>query len=494
MLYGRVSKLARGRKARQDPLLRPEGKSVDQQLAEMTAQAEREGVQIVGVFRDDGVSASRFGGGKDRDGWKQVMELLLAGGVDELWAWEISRATRDRPVWATLVNTCIAQSAKISVGGKVHDPSDPDDGFMLDLQAALAVRESAVTSKRILRDVAARAAQGKPHGKVPYGYTRVYDPHTRVLIEQVKDPETAPVLEEIAQRVLAGESLYKVARDLDRRGIPSPEAVRARRAYGETVATEWRCETIRSLLVSPTAAGQRVHRGHIVSIADWPAIVDAADHEALVRMFTDRPARRNFQPGVVKHLLSGIAECGVCGTPLRRAINRGNPSYVCPGPQRRGDACVARSQEPLEALVVSRVVERLLDPSLLESMARVRAGAGQRATEAAGELERLQAQLASFVAAATRGEVSAESFGLIEKGLRDKIAAATARRGVTSSIPSAVLAMAGPNADRAWDDLDGDLHRQRLVVRSLFRVVVHRSARRGMRVFDPSAVEIIPLG
>jgi site-specific DNA recombinase len=40
----------------------------------------------------------------------------------------------------------------------------------MELGAALAVRESALTSKRIRRDVAARAAQGLPHGKIPYGY------------------------------------------------------------------------------------------------------------------------------------------------------------------------------------------------------------------------------------------------------------------------------------------------------------------------------------
>ena len=84
----------------------------------------------------------------------------MSGEVDELWVWEVSRASRDRPVYAALIGACMAQDVKITVNGRVHDPNDPDDAFMLDLGAALAVKESALTSKRIRRDVAARAAAG----------------------------------------------------------------------------------------------------------------------------------------------------------------------------------------------------------------------------------------------------------------------------------------------------------------------------------------------
>ena len=141
----------------------------------------------------------------------------------------LSRATRDRPVWAALVSACLAHDVKISVGGKLHDPHDPDDGFMLDLGAALAVRESAMNSKRICRDVAARAAQGLPHGKIPYGYRRVYDSRTRALIRQEPDPETAPIVQELARRILAGEAFYALTNELNARGVPSPETIRMRR-------------------------------------------------------------------------------------------------------------------------------------------------------------------------------------------------------------------------------------------------------------------------
>ncbi|MCX6464732.1 MAG: recombinase family protein [Pseudonocardiales bacterium] len=91
VLYGRTS------------LDRSEGRSVDDQLAELRRWATREGVEVVAECRDDGISASRFARGKARPGWQQVLDVLAGGQVDSLAVWEISRSTRDRSVWAALV-------------------------------------------------------------------------------------------------------------------------------------------------------------------------------------------------------------------------------------------------------------------------------------------------------------------------------------------------------------------------------------------------------
>ena len=221
VLYGRVSKIAAA-----DQI---EGKSVDQQLDILTGIAEREEVHVVGVFRDDGVSASRYAGGKTRGGWQDTMQTITDGRVNELWVWEISRATRDRPVWSALIAACMAQNVLIVIAGKVHDPNDPDDGFMLDLLAALAIRESAITSKRIKRHIRAAAADGKPHGRIAYGYMREYDPITRALVAQRPDPDLAPIVAEIFHRVAEKETGYSIANNLNARGVPSPHEARAAR-------------------------------------------------------------------------------------------------------------------------------------------------------------------------------------------------------------------------------------------------------------------------
>lgn len=484
VLYGRVSKA--------DPRAGTEGRSVDQQLAEMTAQARRENVTIVGPFRDDGISVSRFSGRGARPGWQQTMAAILDSRATELWAWDVSRATRDRPVWVSLINACILGRVKISVNGRLHDPLDADDGFILDLLAALAVRESAVNSKRILRDVAARAAQGRPHGKLPYGYLREYDPVNRVLLRQVPDPETAPIVAEMTRRVLGGESMYAIAADLNARKVACPQAVRDLRVHGHRGDVLWRGDEVRDQLLSPTAAGQRVHNGQVVADATWPALITPAEHAALVSLLRPPGQRQWFGP--VKHLLTGLAVCGVCEAPLRRVKNRGYPSYACRGRDRRGSSCVSRLQEPLDAMVTAYVVGRLADPALIDGIARAEAEDDDHTAAVARQIADLRARLAQFEESAAAGGISADGFGRIEARLLADIDAKQQELARSSRLPPAVLDLASPDAAARWATITGDVPRQRQAVRALVTVIVHRSKRRqGARGFDESAIQIVDL-
>src|SRR3954469_6987933 len=100
--------------------------------------------------------------------------------------------------------------------------AESDDRFSPGLDYLLAERESDETRKRVLRAVRANADKGRPHGKLLYGYRREYDPATREFIEQTPDPDTAPIVQEAARRVLNGETPYAVAQDFNRRGIKPP--------------------------------------------------------------------------------------------------------------------------------------------------------------------------------------------------------------------------------------------------------------------------------
>src|SRR4051794_10474213 len=306
VLYARVSKLSATDRARGD------AKSVDQQLDLLTALADRERVQVVAVHRDDGISASAFARGKVREGWQEVMGLIVSGGVDEVWMWEQSRSTRDRPVYAALMAACEAQDVKISLNGRVLDPSDPDDAFHLDLGNALAVRESAMTAKRLRRDVAARAAKGQPSGRIPYGYRRRYDEYTHAVIAQEPCPTTAPIVRELAQRVLAGEALYRLASHMTERRMPSPETWRHRRQGETDFWRPWRPDQVRDVLLSPSVAGQRVHRGgrpdEMIVPGRWEPLVSADDYAALKAKLTD-PRRRSWTDASAKYLLTGLAVC-----------------------------------------------------------------------------------------------------------------------------------------------------------------------------------------
>jgi len=473
VLYGRVSKLVGT----------GEGKSVDQQLSELRAIAGKEQVEIVAEHRDDGISASRYAGGKSRAGWIGAMTAINDGSCTELWVWEISRATRDRPVWAKLVTACIAQDVKITIAGRVHDPADPDDGFMLDLGAALAVRESAVTSKRIKRDVRAAAAAGLPHGRLAYGYAREYDPHTRALVRQRADEETGPIVAEIVRRVAAGDPGYAIAADLTARGVPSPYAFRSARLGRELPAPQpWTLEQVHRIARNPTYAGLRSHKG-AVTAGTWDPIVSLEEHGAAVARLS-APGRRNWTDASTKHLLTGIAKCGVCGSRCRLTKNRGYPSYSCWG--GKGTGCVARIQDPVDELVEEAILARMERP---EAIAQMAAAAGDdTAAEANRELAALEQRLAELADLVDAQQMTATLAGRVEAKLLPQLEEAR-RRAVQTSIPPEVLKLAGPGARGRW--AENTMEERRRIVRALVEVTIHRSQRKhGTRGFDPNLIDI----
>jgi DNA invertase Pin-like site-specific DNA recombinase len=102
------------------------------------------------------------------------MADLEAGrfGASVLIIWESSRGSRRVGEWASLIDVCAEQGVKIYVtkDAALYDPSRGRDRRSLHEDAVDSEYESSKISDRTKRSNAARAAEGKPHGRVSYGY------------------------------------------------------------------------------------------------------------------------------------------------------------------------------------------------------------------------------------------------------------------------------------------------------------------------------------
>jgi hypothetical protein len=323
------------------------------------------------------------------------------------------------------------------------------------------------------------AADGLPHGKIPYGYRRVYDPETRCLLRQEPDPETAPVVREIARRLLAGEALYALAADCNRRGLLTPRGEELKR-LGKPVPPSlvWDPIQVKRLAISPTNAGFRTLNGVITGPATWPGLISEADHRVLVDRLTD-PARKTWRDGSIKHLLVGIAECGVCGAPCRRVKNRGTPSYMC---GKR--FCVVRSQRPLDEFVTAVVVGRLSRPDVLELLADAEDPAAAAAVRSVSEL---RARLNGFYDEAAAGRLTPTGLARIETRLLDEIKAAE-RRARPRGLPPVISDIAGPEAAARWEALS--IPQRREIIRVLLVPRVMLTGKGTVR-FNPDRIEIV---
>jgi DNA invertase Pin-like site-specific DNA recombinase len=468
-LYCRVSHDPSGR-----------GTSVADQEKEGRTWCAANGHDIAWVVVDNDLSASRHAR-TVRPGFTEVQSKLAgADPVDILWAWESSRFQRDLEVYVQVRALCERYGVLWSYHGRTYDMARTDDRFSTGMDALLAERYADETRDRVLRASRSRMESGKAHGRIPYGYRSLYAPHTGAPIGREPDPDTAPVVKEIVRRVLSGESNNSIASDLNRRGVPSPHAVRLARYGRDTAgARGWTLELVARVARSPSVAGIRSYKGAEVGDAAWEPIISVADHNAVLAKFAD-PNRLWSPDRSVRHLLGGIAVCGVCGEKLKPSP-KAKPQYWC-----RTNRCVARAKAPVDLLVVETLLTRLerddAGELFLDEENREETSAAIR------ELAELEARLEAFrvsaedpqgISPATLARMEAKYLPLIEDARR---------RSVPAHVPAVVRDLAGAGDVRVrWGQLS--LVQQRAVIRHLMTVTILPTTRGGRR-FEPSHVRI----
>jgi site-specific DNA recombinase len=235
--------------------------------------------------------------------------------------------------------------------------------------------ESEVKGERMRSSILQKAHAGQQSGggQRPFGYQLRYkivskpgEKQRRRIIRVSVDSVEGKIVQDCAGRVLAGESIASIVRDLNDRKIFT------------SAGNKWNRTTLRRMLCSARISGRREHvprnsystsrplTGEIVwapkddselvwkpegnidqnqSEGDsepegdtdedelegtlrWPAIISAADSDRLRALLT-RPERRLTTGGARKHLLSGILHCARCEQPMVGRSSRGVLRYVC---------------------------------------------------------------------------------------------------------------------------------------------------------------------
>lgn len=305
-------------------------------------------------------------------------------------------------------------------------------------EAAAYLRIPLDTCYRWARDgrpVADLARRGKAWGCVPYGWDRV---GRGIHAEQAVNEHEAAIVAELVDRLLAGESLNELYRDMNARGEPAPgyaqwaklsaELRRRRQAKGRKPPTRlWAKSTVRTLVVRDANIGVRRlrHRdnGGTEMPGDWPPIVDRGKHDRVVGLLNS-PERRSHsgpRPGARKHLLTnGIGKCGVCGAQLRMARRNGRRDqtliYMCAGPH----GCTGRVAAKVDDFVARVVVARLSMPDALDWLL----GDDERARRLAHRCDELQRRLDEAADSQADGKITTRALERITARLLPELEAA----------------------------------------------------------------------
>jgi len=437
---------------------------------------------IVGEFRDVGMSATRHAR-KPRDDYAAMMEAVRAGECDVLMTWESARAQRDLAVYVALRDLCHDTKTLWWYMGELYDLTLRSHRNRTALDAVRDEDAGEGIREGVLRTVRQRAERGEPHGRIPYGYRRVYHPDTGKLIAQIADDTLpgpndtfeplaepkAPIVREIIRRIAAGHTAYSIAKDLNERGIPTP----FHNARG------WDVIQVVRTAKNPAYIGMRVHQGKVIGKATWASLLPAGDEAVWWRasaILAD-PKRRTHRDNAIRHLLSGLAFCGECGEFMRMTHPRGRFTYAC-----QGRFCVAMAEHLLDDYVEAAVLARLERPDAAEVF--LATSDDKVVHEALAELEKKRAALGEARAMASRLELSLTSLAAMENTLVPEIKAAEARAR-SASLPPVLDTLIGPQARSVWANLS--MAERRRALRPIVRVTVNKTIK-GSRTIRPGRV------
>lgn len=299
-------------------------RGADRQEADCRAYAEAHGWEVVAVFRENDTSAFKqrtitLPSGERvrrvvRPQFRAMLKCLGDGQAQVMIAYDLDRAVRDPRDLEDLIDAKVLGGFTVrSVTGSLRLDTDSDVA-MARVLVAMANKSSADTARRVARAAKQQAIEGVWHGgRVPFGYRA----EAGAL---VIDPVTGPLVVEMYQRVLAGDSLYRIRKDWNTRGILT------------THGCAWSDRTLKMVLYNPSNKGVREYRPvmpdgsrartskmHVK--AAWPALVDEDTWQQVSDVLDARKKARNFhQPG-------GGADVSVLGAnPLLTVRHSDDPS------------------------------------------------------------------------------------------------------------------------------------------------------------------------
>jgi len=435
---------------------------VARQIEDCRAFAERRSWPVAETYEDNDVSAYS---GRRRPDYERMLDDLAAGIRDAVIVYHLDRLHRRPRELEDFLDLCDRMGIRdlACVTGEI-DLGTHDGRFHARILGAVARKESDDKSRRLIRKHLELATAGKVSGggTRPYGYAK-----DRVTVI----PEEEAIIKEMAERLLAGDSLRSIAASLNDRAVPT------------VTQRDWTTHSVRQLLYSARVSGQRERLGEIVGKAVWPAIIKPA-HTTRIRALLNDPERRTNRVAR-KYLLAGLLRCGKCGTTMvSRPRSDGRGRYVCTrDPGRDGCGGTFILADEVDAFIADAVIHRLNTPRLVASMRR-RGNDDPAVASLIEALDHDQEQLDELATSYGDKEISHREWLAARAPIQERIKAANAmlnRRQRTTALTGILDHPQG--VAEAYETLP--LARQQAVIKAVLDRVEIGPAVHGRNRFDP---------
>jgi len=288
--------------------------STERQEQQGESLRTQDGQIVAAVKQLGGRVVKRYAGQEHAtSGWeREQLDQLLADAekprrpFDAVIVADASRWSRDNVQSETGLDRLKEAGVAFFVGTTEHDLYNPEARLYLSLSASIGSYQAGIQSKKSLENRIERAKRGLPTcGKLPYG--RTFD---RESGKWGIDPGIQRMMQDVAARYLAGESMAELAREY---GINHSFLHKTLMAGCGTV---W-AQRFRSAKLGIDETVQTV-----VPALLEPVIIAAVQRRA--------KANKTYSHGSLKHryLLSRMVFCGTCGYAMSGQTNpRGERYY-----------------------------------------------------------------------------------------------------------------------------------------------------------------------
>ena len=356
-----------------------ESNSISNQKVLLTDYAKRNKFRNIKIFVDDGVSGVTF----NRDGFKELMQLIESDKVETLIVKDMSRLGRNYLEVGQLTETVFPMHNVRFIA--VNDGVDSDKGEddFTPFRNIMNEWYAKDMSRKMRSTLKTKSRQGYAIGHPPLGYK--YD--TVDTKRWVIDPEDAEVVRYIYSLRQQGTSINDIAKILKREKILIPSVYAQRKGFKnptkQAVRGEhlWDTSMVRKLLMNQVYVGDVVNfRTYSKSFKlkerlenpkeNWE--VHENVHEPIIERFEWEDIQKSFgntkyrkPKHIEKNMFAGLLQCSDCGANLNYKYTNDNPDnhyFSCRNKRANNGLCSKTHHIRVDTItdIVTRHLSKIL--------------------------------------------------------------------------------------------------------------------------------------
>ena len=328
--------------------------SIEGQLRECSAYAERKGLTVVHRYIDRALSAKTDA----RPQFQKMIKDSNTRKFEVILVWKLDRFSRNR--YDSAYYKHLLQKNGVHVVSATEEISNSPEGILMEsVLEGMAEYYSAELSQKIRRGNKENALKGKASGGVvPLGY----------IVNEKKqyevDPLTAPIVQKVFQRYANGESCAEIARSLTQRGL--------RNRSGKPYVSR----SFYNMLNNRRYIGEFWYKDERIEGIKIPALVSQELFDRVQQLLAKNKKAAARSTASVDFVLTTNLFCGKCGSMMAGESGTSKSGakyfyYKCSKAKRQGrGGCSLKPirKDVIERFVVQTAAERILNGDTIERL------------------------------------------------------------------------------------------------------------------------------